>query len=270
MKSLYQGLAIASLGFFFACASGPDDTTETYTPPSLREVVIGATLNLNANTSDSQETVMDISLEDYYNTIGISLLPGEKEQFIVGDNIAGYYEGYTHSYSKGQGYLMVDQVVYENFASFVDGGLNNRPKLATNQIVQPWGTKIQLTGGMEEEFALHSKNYSLSMRVTSQQQSKLGILPLLQGNVDDWTFLSTEDAFIMSPALGSDGQDPTAHIAFAANQAFEVVMNQEGNLPKYRISSRFETQSTGGFLFPWNLPRISSFIWPLVPPLKRR
>jgi glycogen debranching enzyme len=228
MKSLYQGLAIASLGFFFACASGPDDTTETYTPPSLREVVIGATLNLNANTSDSQETVMDISLEDYYNTIGISLLPGEKEQFIVGDNIAGYYEGYTHSYSKGQGYLMVDQVVYENFASFVDGGLNNRPKLATNQIVQPWGTKIQLTGGMEEEFALHSKNYSLSMRVTSQQQSKLGILPLLQGNVDDWTFLSTEDAFIMSPALGSDGQDPTAHIAFAANQAFEVVMNQEG------------------------------------------
>jgi hypothetical protein len=157
---------------------------------------------------------MDISLEDYYQTIGIALQPGEKEQFIVGDNIAGYYEGYTHSYSKGQGYLMVDQVVYENFATFVNGTLNNRPKLATNQIVQPWGTKIQLTGGMEEEFALHSKNYSLSMRITSQQQSKLGILPLLQGNVDDWTFITTEDAFIMSPVAGTDGNDPTAHIAF--------------------------------------------------------
>jgi hypothetical protein len=190
-------------------------------------VVIGATLNLNPETQDSQETVMDISLEDYYQTIGIALQPGEKEQFIVGDNIAGYYEGYTHSYSKGQGYLMVDQVVYENFASFVNGSsitVLNWPPTKSCSLGEP---RFSSPEGWKKSLLSIPKTTPLSMRVTSQQQSKLGILPLLQGNVDDWTFLSTEDAFIMSPAEGSDGADPTAHMPSAANQAFELVMNQE-------------------------------------------
>jgi len=42
----------------------------------------------------------------FFDTIAINVMPGQKRQYLVGDNIAGYFEGYTHDYHQGGGYLM--------------------------------------------------------------------------------------------------------------------------------------------------------------------
>ena len=45
-------------------------------------------------------------VESFFDRIAVTVKAGQKRQFLVGDNIAGYFEGYTHDYHQGGGYLM--------------------------------------------------------------------------------------------------------------------------------------------------------------------
>jgi len=51
-------------------------------------------------------------VEALFNAIAITVPPNQKRQFLVGDNIAGYFEGYTHNYLQGGGYLMKNAAVF--------------------------------------------------------------------------------------------------------------------------------------------------------------
>jgi len=119
-----------------------------------------------------------------FDTIGIRVAGGEQAQFIVGDNIAGYYEGYSHAFRKGDGYRMKAVTLFQGHAAFVNGGLLDRRRVARSDTIQPYGHRADY-GYTSESLLMHSGQYALSLRIDSEQAAELASLPL-------WSFDSSE------------------------------------------------------------------------------
>lgn len=162
-------------------------------------------------------------VENFYRTIGISLPAGQKEQFIVGDNIAGYFEGYTHTYRRGVGYQMKNTTLFQGHASFVDGKLLNRAAEALEDIVLPYGHKAVFASAAEE-MILHSGKYALSLKVTSTIPGELAALPLLGMGHSEYTVEVQEGAVLFSPTEKPPEGIPAypTYLALSADRSFRL------------------------------------------------
>lgn len=204
-------ILISALGITLSgCISKPKDVV--YRPPSLNLKVSMEGFNIKEMIKEDNKQV------EFYSSMGIKVDNKQKKQFIIGDNLAGYFEGYTNSYSKGTGYLMGSKTIYKNFASYINSEIINRNISSISQTILPYGTVIEHKNGVKEEFALHSKNRSLSMRVTSKTPEVLGITPVLIGDVDNWSYTASETEVYL------EGKNSV--IVFTANQPFKLIMNK--------------------------------------------
>jgi hypothetical protein len=104
--------------------------------------------------------------------------PGQQARFVAGDNLAGYFEGFTHSHELGAGYVFKSGTVFHNYMSYLDGVRNERA--SGREQVLPFGHRVAYANGSTEELALLSKKHALALRVTSAQPARLAIQPLLQ------------------------------------------------------------------------------------------
>jgi glycogen debranching enzyme len=159
-KTIKYGIVAAlSAIFLFACRQEP---------------IIRAPIDFSLDEGSD----MILSPNELFEKLAIDVPKGERAQYVYGDNIAGYLEGYTYNYRRGQGYIMNRSAVFTDFASFVNDSLNDktRAKLAR---LYPYGVRNVYVNGSYDEFIMHNKMYAMSLVVESPEPAKLSLLPML-------------------------------------------------------------------------------------------
>lgn len=190
--------------------------TTHYSPEEFQLPVLNKIIPMDGITM-TKEVIDSREQQEFFKEMGIRVDDRKKHQFIVGDNLAGYFEGYTNTYNLGAGYNMGKQSIYKNFASYIDGEFLNRKRTTDVQIIQPYGTEIIHNNSVREEFVLHAKNHSLSMRVQSETPGITGIVPILNGDFKSWNITNSSNEIYF------EGRNTV--IVFTANQPFELTMN---------------------------------------------
>ena len=161
-------------------------------------------------------------VKSFFDTIAITVKPGQKRQFLVGDNIAGYFEGYTHDYHKGGGYLMKDTTLFTGYATFAAGKLNNREANDSIESVLPRGNRVEYPGGVSEEMVVHSGKYAVSIAEHSAKPQILGIIPFLQCNPGSVEIRQLGRAVVISPKATMTNSPYPAFIALCADKNFTL------------------------------------------------
>ena len=118
------------------------------------------------------------AVDAFLDTMAIAVTPGQHSRFVAGDNVAGYYEGYTQASDRGVGYMIRDEAVFQGYASFVNRAPNQR--FMSGEQVLPYGHHVRHTSGATETFALLSKQQAVALRVTAPSAGVLAIRPLLK------------------------------------------------------------------------------------------
>lgn len=151
-------------------------------------------------------------VDAFFQAMAIEAAPGQQARFVAGDNLAGYFEGFTHSHELGAGYVFKSGTVFHNYMSYLDGVRNERA--SGREQVLPFGHRVAYGNGSTEELALLSKKHALALRVTSAQPARLAIRPLLktQGAV----------SFADGIVTVAPGQGATQFMALAANVPFAL------------------------------------------------
>ena len=151
-------------------------------------------------------------VDAFFADMAIEAAPGQQARFVAGDNLAGYFEGVTHSYDKGEGYVFKSGTVFRNYMGFVGGVQNDRTRALED--VLPWGHRVRYANGAAEELALLSKKHALALRVTNEEDAMLALRPLLKtaGAV-------TQAGGIVSVAPGAGA---TQFMALAADRPFTL------------------------------------------------
>ena len=150
-------------------------------------------------------------VDAFFDAMAIAVAPGQQSQFVAGDNVAGYFEGYTQSYGKGAGYVIKNETVFQDYASFVAGVQNERTR--SSEKVLPYGHQVRYPNGATEEMALLSKKQAIAIRVTSDAASELAIRPVLKAGA----VMHNGNVVILAPAPGN-----SRFVALAADQPFSV------------------------------------------------
>jgi glycogen debranching enzyme len=117
-------------------------------------------------------------VDAFFAHMAIEVPAGQQSRFVAGDNIAGYYEGFTHSVGTGEGYVFKSGTVLRDYATMRDGVDNDRMTAAEQ--VLPYGHALRFAGGGAEEMAVLSKQQALAIRTTSASPSLLGVRLLLK------------------------------------------------------------------------------------------
>jgi glycogen debranching enzyme len=156
-------------------------------------------------------TAASPGVDAFFETMAIAVAPGQQAQFVAGDNLAGYFEGYTQSYGKGAGYVIRNDTVFQGYASLVGGALNERAN--SNEKVLPYGHQVRYASGATEEMALLSKKQAIAMRVATSEAAELAIRPKLTAGVAT----RRGNVLVLAPAAGN-----TLFTALAADQPFTI------------------------------------------------
>ena len=67
---------------------------------------------------------------EFFETLAIEVPGGESAQYILGDNIDGYYEGWTHAYTTASRYRLRTGFLFSYFATLLNGALNDAASAA--------------------------------------------------------------------------------------------------------------------------------------------
>ncbi|MEJ7807186.1 MAG: hypothetical protein WKG03_14835, partial [Telluria sp.] len=151
-------------------------------------------------------------VDTFFASMAIKVAPGRQAQFVAGDNVAGYFEGYTQTATRGAGYLIKNEAVFKGYASFVGAAPNVRA--GSREQVLPYGHQVRYANGATEEMALLSKQQAIALHVTSRAAARLAIRPML-----------TQLGAVTRSANGATfapGAGQTLYAALAANQPFTL------------------------------------------------
>ena len=153
--------------------------------------------------------------EAFFEEMAIKVAPGRQAQFVAGDNLAGYFEGYTQHHTRGAGYVIKNEAVFQGYTSFI--GATPQQREGSNEQVLPYGHHVRHANGSTEEMALLTRQQAIALRVTSNAPAPLAIRPMLKqsGAV-------THAANVVTVAPGA-GQ--TLFAALAADQPFTLEPN---------------------------------------------
>ena len=117
-------------------------------------------------------------VDAYFEAMAISVAPGQQSRFVAGDNVAGYYEGYTQASERGVGYMIRNEPVFGGYTSYLAGTQNQRA--GSNERVLPYGHHAQHANGSTESFALLSKQHALALRIAARTSTELAHQPHLK------------------------------------------------------------------------------------------
>lgn len=112
-----------------------------------------------------------------FDQMAIAVPAGQVSRFVAGDNLAGYYEGFTHSAGKGEGYVFKSGTIWRDYATLHDGAVNDRAQAAEE--VLPYGHRLRFAYGATEEMAVLSKQQALAITVTGAAPARLAVRPML-------------------------------------------------------------------------------------------
>jgi glycogen debranching enzyme len=157
-------------------------------------------------------------VDAFFTSMAITAPARQERQFVMGDNLSGYFEGYTHSYDKGAGYVMREGTWLRSYASYDGDAALDRGRGIEK--VYPYGHHVAYPNGASEEMALLSGHAALAMRVNARAPGRLALQPLLHEAARAGA----------KPVQALDGQARTAtvialdggamHLALASDQPF--------------------------------------------------
>jgi glycogen debranching enzyme len=151
-------------------------------------------------------------VDAFFDAMAIKVAPGQQSQFVAGDNLAGYFEGYTQTPARGAGYVIKNETVFRGYTSLSGATLNLRA--AGREQVLPYGHQVRYASGAAEEMALLSKQQAIALRVTSPAAQALAIRPMLS---QSGALTRSGDMVTIAPGAGQ-----TLFAAIAANQPFSL------------------------------------------------
>ena len=61
-----------------------------------------------------------------FEPLAISVKRGQAAQYFYGDNLEGFFEGFTHRYAAGAGYVLHRRPLFRDFLSWCGDRLNDR------------------------------------------------------------------------------------------------------------------------------------------------
>ncbi|MCK6551284.1 amylo-alpha-1,6-glucosidase, partial [Myxococcota bacterium] len=127
----------------------------------------------------AEGTARVLGAEDLFDVMAIDVPPGEEVQFVLGDNLDGYYEGWTHAYTSASRYRMRSGYVFAYFASLADGVLADRTDGSIGTSIHPWGVRTEYSNGISDALVMHTHRRAISLLVHSPTPAVLSIVPRL-------------------------------------------------------------------------------------------
>jgi hypothetical protein len=150
-------------------------------------------------------------VDAYFKAMAIEVKPGQQSRFVAGDNVSGYFEGFTQTYGKGAGYVIRNETVFQGYTSFL--GMAQNQRAGAREQVLPYGHQVSYASGAREEMALLSKKQAIAIRVASAAPASLAIRPMLAAG----TLTRSGQAVVIAPAAGG-----TLFAAIAPDRPFQV------------------------------------------------
>lgn len=150
------------------------------------------------------------SVDAFLDAMAIEVAPGQQSQFVAGDNLAGYFEGYTQHHARGAGYVIRNETVFSGYASYVNGTVNERSR--SRESVLPYGHRARYANGATEEMALLSKQQAVALRVSAPAPAQLAIRLQLKAS---GAVMRSERVATIAAAPGA-----ALHAAVAASEPF--------------------------------------------------
>ncbi|MCG2583720.1 amylo-alpha-1,6-glucosidase [Massilia sp. TS11] len=117
------------------------------------------------------------AIDTLFKEMAIHVKPGQQAQFVAGDNVAGYFEGYTQSEDKGAGYVLRSGTWFRNYRAYAGGRALARA--GADEAVLPWGHQVRYADGTQTDLALLSGRQALALRVRSLRPMALALEPRL-------------------------------------------------------------------------------------------
>lgn len=160
---------------------------------------------------------------DLFAAVAIDVPAGERAQYLYGDNVDGYYEGWTHSYTTASRYRHHEGYLFTYAAALVGGHVLDATSEATGTALYPYGARTTYPDGRWEELVPHSGERALTLRVHSDTAAKLAIVPRLEirrSSTDTWQRIGDAMVYALPPELRHAGS-PT-YVAIAGDRAHTV------------------------------------------------
>lgn len=169
-----------------------------------------------------------------FDALKIAIPAGESAQWVLGDNLDGYYEGWTHSYTTASRYRNKVGYLFAYFASLVDGALNDQSAGSTTSDLLPTGVRVQYGGGVWDELVVHSGQRALTLRVHSDTPGKLAVAPKLALKRASSSWERVGDAMVLGLAESLRQEGSPAFVGIAADKAHTYVGADLAALPALR------------------------------------
>jgi len=136
------------------------------------------------------------SPDAFFDAMAISVPPGRQAQFVVGDNVAGYFEGFTQGGDQGAGYVIRNEPVYKGYST---SARRHNDRGRSKEQVLPYGHRATYRDGTSEEMALLSKQQAIAIRVSSPVMAHLSVMALLPPT---GAATRSGDVMVLAPAPG--------------------------------------------------------------------
>ena len=176
----------------------------------MKKTFIAMALGLAMPLAQAHGFAPPAPVDAFLDAMAIEVAPGQQSQFVAGDNVAGYFEGYTQHHARGAGYVIRNETVFGGYTTYIDGAANDRSR--SRESVLPYGHRVHYANGASEEMALLSKQQALALRVAAPAPSQLAIRLQLKAK---GVITRGERVVSIAPAAGA-----TLHAALAASEPF--------------------------------------------------
>ncbi len=156
------------------------------------------------------------TLRTNLESLALHFPPKKSAQFFYGDNVEGYYEGFTHSTAKGSGYWLDGRPLFRDLATLA-GGRSLSHEHALRAEILPHAIRHHHRGLTEELSILHRRR-AVAIRVRASRAQRLGAALLFDpgaGNIRldtrDGVFLATFSNHPLSVAIATSAPVHAAH-----------------------------------------------------------
>ncbi len=150
-------------------------------------------------------------------SLALRIPAGESAQFFYGDNIEGYYEGFTHSTAQGSGYWLDGRPLFRDLATLAGDRRLTREQALRAEIL-PHAIRHVHRGAMDELSILHRRR-AVAVRVRASRAQVLGAALLfdagageIRGVPRDGEFLATFANAPLSVAIAASAPVHSAQV----------------------------------------------------------
>ncbi len=156
---------------------------------------------------------MQLDHQRLFDEMAIAIRRGQAAQYFYGDNLEGYFEGLTHRYAAGAGYVLHRRPLFRDFLSWCGDRLNDR-EAAEGAVIFPYGVRHNHGPTWWDELMLLRRRRAVALRVYSRRPQSLALAPLLDVPREKMSIYPGEGGVILKHLAWP------LHVAVSSSQPF--------------------------------------------------